>query len=232
MLHGPHPPRWAERWLGALLPVNYRDCIVGDLLEEYREVILPSRGPRGAYLWYIRQVLSVTCDLVPYSPGSVVNSVTLGLALGVALSVLIVVTNVVIPVLPSRTLFIQQLLAAVPESIGWLGLFLCWGIAGSLASRRTTRFRTAVKAGATVAFVSMAIVMLTFVVINNVFLEIVSQQPDKIWGFHHSSDPNMRAYINHGARRGLVLVLPVLTACGGFVAGMASLLRRVRGTAF
>lgn len=229
MISEPNPPRWAERWLAAVLPANDRDCIVGDLLEEYREVALPSRGPVAGYVWYIRQVISVTCDLVPYCPGGVVNSLTLGSGLGVALSALIVLTNVVIPVLPS-TLFTQRLLAAVPESVGWLGLFLSWGIAGSLVSRRTTRLRTAVEAGATVAFVSMAMVMLTFVVMNNVFLEIVGQQPDKIWGFHHSSDPNMRAYINHGARRGIVFILPILTVCGGVAAGVASLLRRVRGT--
>ena len=154
----------------------------------------------------------------------------MGLGLGIVLSVLIVVTNIVIPVLPSRTLFMRQLLDAVPGSMGWLALSLLWGIAGFLASRRTTHLGAAVKAGATLAFVSMALVMLTFVVINNLFLEIVSQQPDKIWGFQHSSYQSMRAYVNYGALRGLVLVLPVLTACGGFVGGMAGLLRGLRGT--
>jgi len=225
-----HPPRWAERCLRALLRPSDRDCILGDLLEEYRQVVLPTRGPLGARCWYLRQALSVTCDLVPYSPGSVVNSTTLGLVLGLGLSVLIVVTNVVIPVLPRRTLVIRQLVDAVPGSVGWVGLFLLWGIAGSLASRRTTHLGAPVKAGATLAFVSMAFVMLTFVVINNLFLEIVSQQPDKIWGFQHSGYPSMRAYVNCGALKGLVLVLPVLTACGGFAGGIAGRLRRFCAT--
>jgi hypothetical protein len=40
------------------LDVRNRDTVTGDLLEEYREVILPSRGAGGAWLWYARQVAS------------------------------------------------------------------------------------------------------------------------------------------------------------------------------
>jgi hypothetical protein len=49
------PPRWAESLLRLLLAPKDRDSVSGDLLEEYRESIVPSRGA-GANAWYVRQV--------------------------------------------------------------------------------------------------------------------------------------------------------------------------------
>jgi hypothetical protein len=48
------PPGWAESLLRMLLSEKDRDSVSGDLLEEFRESIVPSRG-RGANRWYIRQ---------------------------------------------------------------------------------------------------------------------------------------------------------------------------------
>jgi hypothetical protein len=49
------PPRWAEAILHMLLKPHDREAVSGDLLEEYRDAIVPSRG-RAADLWYIQQV--------------------------------------------------------------------------------------------------------------------------------------------------------------------------------
>jgi hypothetical protein len=49
------PPRWAESLLLMLLPPEDRDSVSGDLLEEYRDSILPALGGK-ANGWYIRQV--------------------------------------------------------------------------------------------------------------------------------------------------------------------------------
>jgi hypothetical protein len=51
------PPRWAESLLRMLLPPEDRDSVSGDLLEEYRESIVPALGG-GADGWYVRQVAS------------------------------------------------------------------------------------------------------------------------------------------------------------------------------
>jgi hypothetical protein len=51
------PPRWAESLLRMLLPPEDRDSVSGDLLEEYRESIVPALG-RRASRWYIGQVAS------------------------------------------------------------------------------------------------------------------------------------------------------------------------------
>jgi len=55
---GSMPPRWAEAVLRSLLRPNDRDIIAGDLIEEYREAVLPARGVVRAHIWYCRQVLS------------------------------------------------------------------------------------------------------------------------------------------------------------------------------
>lgn len=49
------PPRWAESLLRTFLAAGDRESISGDLLEEYRESIVPERGA-GANRWYVRQV--------------------------------------------------------------------------------------------------------------------------------------------------------------------------------
>ena len=49
------PPGWAESLLRMLLAPVDRDSVSGDLLEEYRESIVPQRGAQ-ANRWYVRQV--------------------------------------------------------------------------------------------------------------------------------------------------------------------------------
>jgi hypothetical protein len=49
------PPPWAESLLRLMLPHQDRESISGDLLEEYRETIVPALG-RRAGRWYVRQV--------------------------------------------------------------------------------------------------------------------------------------------------------------------------------
>jgi hypothetical protein len=49
------PPRWAEAILCMLLKPENRESVSGDLLEEYRDTIVPTQG-RAADIWYINQV--------------------------------------------------------------------------------------------------------------------------------------------------------------------------------
>lgn len=52
------PPLWLERLLLLLLAAPDRETISGDLLEEYREEVLPRVGPVRANLWYLSQSIS------------------------------------------------------------------------------------------------------------------------------------------------------------------------------
>jgi hypothetical protein len=51
------PPRWAEAILRSLLKPEDRESVSGDLLEEYRDTIVPAFGS-SADRWYVRQVSS------------------------------------------------------------------------------------------------------------------------------------------------------------------------------
>ena len=55
----PNPPDWAESVFVALLPADRAESESGDLLEAYRDEVLPARGERAADRWYIRQVIVV-----------------------------------------------------------------------------------------------------------------------------------------------------------------------------
>ena len=53
------PPRFAEAVLRLLLPQRDRESVSGDLLEEYRETIHPSRGGPAADRWFLMQVAGI-----------------------------------------------------------------------------------------------------------------------------------------------------------------------------
>jgi hypothetical protein len=50
------PPGWADALLRLFLASGDVDTVSGDLLEEYRDSILPARGRRRADWWYITEV--------------------------------------------------------------------------------------------------------------------------------------------------------------------------------
>ena len=52
----PDPPALGEVLLWVFLKPEDRDCVAGDLLEEYREMILAGRDRAAANRWYLRQV--------------------------------------------------------------------------------------------------------------------------------------------------------------------------------
>jgi len=51
------PPRLGARLLCLFLPPDERDCVIGDLAEEYRDVRVPRFGWGRARLWYWGQVV-------------------------------------------------------------------------------------------------------------------------------------------------------------------------------
>jgi len=50
------PPAWAEASLRLFLAPHDRESVPGDLLEAYRDTVVPSRGPAAADVWCVRQV--------------------------------------------------------------------------------------------------------------------------------------------------------------------------------
>ncbi len=53
----PFPPAWAELLVTLFAPARREDSVLGDLLEEYREVQLPRYGKAAADRWFARHAL-------------------------------------------------------------------------------------------------------------------------------------------------------------------------------
>ena len=141
-----------------------------------------------------------------------------GLYMGAFAMPLIVLTQVVFP--SSRS---------DDEIGGWiLAIYLCtffyYGLSGYLAARSTLRVADGFRVGALTAVIGMGLIMVTFLVVDNLFLETVSQQVDKIYAFQRSHYTSMREYINWSSLRGAVVVLPVMGLIGGACGALGGLL--------
>lgn len=51
------PPGWMTAWLQTVVSARDQEVIAGDLIEEYREVVLPTKGLLRAHIWYAVQVV-------------------------------------------------------------------------------------------------------------------------------------------------------------------------------
>lgn len=70
------PPRWAESLLRSLLKPEDRESVSGDLLEEYRETVVPTLGS-AADRWYVRQVASFLLR-ASWMPGGILGAALVG----------------------------------------------------------------------------------------------------------------------------------------------------------
>jgi hypothetical protein len=149
-----------------------------------------------------------------------------GLALGAVSVVAIVWSNVIVPDHESDDEYAAWYLVA------YLVLFGYFALSGFLAARGGSTIGGAVLTGAVTALLTVAIVLVTFVVVDNLFLAVVMQQPDKASGFAHSGLASPRDYVNQGMVMGIVTALPTATAIGaacGLAGGLLAQLRRLPG---
>jgi hypothetical protein len=108
----------------------------------------------------------------------------------------------------------------------YLATFLYYGAAGFWGARRSGRSRDGIRIGALTALVGMGLVIAIFAAVDNIFLDTVSKEVDKIRGFqlHQSDFASMRAYINWGLLTGALFVLPALTMIGAALGGIGGVL--------
>lgn len=143
------------------------------------------------------------------------NDYWYGIALAVFFAVSIFITNVAIPTSDSES-----------TTYLWIGaILLYFGWAGYDSAKSRT-YKAIVRVGATTAFISVFAAMLTFFIIDNLFLDVVSQQSDKIWGFSHSGYTTMIEYINYSLFKGLIFVLPVSVMLGALSAFIGGWIRK------
>jgi hypothetical protein len=139
-------------------------------------------------------------------------------ALGLLASLAVVLTNVVFPSPHESDDEYTGLYLVL-----YAAFFLSFAIGGVIAARRTDPLRSGALGGGVTALILLGMTFLTFVVVDNVFLDIVSQQIDKINAFHNQTDyTNMRDFINHGLLLGSVLALTVGTLFGGMLGALGA----------
>lgn len=107
-----------------------------------------------------------------------------------ALSAGVLLTNVVFP---SRTDD-----DAIPVLLSYLGIFTAMFLTGFLAARDGASRKAQALTGLLTGAMIGALTIGTFAVVDNVWLDIVAQQPTKIDGFARSGAGSMREFINDG----------------------------------
>ena len=70
-------------------------------------------------------------------------------------------------------------------------------------------------------------VLLTFIVVDNVFFDLVRHEPEKIVLFQQSGYASMRVAITMVQVRALLTVLPVLGALGALIGGLGGVVRKL-----
>jgi hypothetical protein len=202
------PPRWAERLLRLFLHPRDRDTIAGDLLEEYRDTVLPARGRLRARLWYVRQVLSL------------IDGVTLGLIVGGLFGAANLAFTWLIPLLEDSP---RGLLSFYGP------MFLIWTGVAFLTARRSGSLTQAIKAGLVIGLVAFATFLITNLLRINLFLDQISHRDDwrnLVTNYQQSGFGSLRAYANYVYALTsplLVIVGAGLGAATGLLGGLAGL---------
>jgi hypothetical protein len=131
---------------------------------------------------------------------------------------------------PTAAFVLHDLVLQLPDnqheaSLGFFvtvfGLLLVWALGGYLAGRRTRTVLAAVSSGLTTAVMSVGILWLAFIVLNRVFTDRMSYEPDRIRAFMASGQPTMREYLDHSLAPGpfplLMGVAVIVGVAGGFL---------------
>lgn len=157
-----------------------------------------------------------------YSWPGLLRSSSFGLVLGAVLVIGIVWSNVIVPSRESDDEYTAWYVAF------YIGLLVYFAVAGLVAGNARNRLASSAWAGALTAMVLLVIVMVTFIVIDNLFLDVVMQQPDKANGFRHSGLTSQRDYVNQGNLAALAL-LPIFGAFGAGFGALGGLIRKQIG---
>ena len=139
-----------------------------------------------------------------------------GLIISAALAVLILLTTVVFPSGPDESDDDPEYRVQWFITVGLLAILLV--AIGARGRRRQPELRlSAAVAGASAGVVLAAAITLIFLLVNNIWFGIVSQQHDKRVAFASSGWSSMRSYINVAQLRGGLFLLVALGLVGALL---------------
>ena len=143
------PPRWFRCALPLVLRRSSREFFIGDLVEELGEITRRGGELPNITLWYARQLTSV------------VSSGRLTVLLAAIGCTVILVTNVLFPLVGIRIPELAEINVVCYGSAA-----LVWVFAGFIAYQRSGVVSDGLRAGASIALVTMTTAMLTFAFIR------------------------------------------------------------------
>jgi hypothetical protein len=203
--------KWGDFILRLLVQRRHHETISGDLLEEYHEHVLPTRGALAARLWYVRQILSF------------VSPFSWGLLIGVALGSLQLFSTATAPLADDDGGSMLIALAVI--------LFL-WTLASMAAGVPGRSFKHSIFAGALAGLATMTVFDLTSILRVNIFLDQIRHRDDWInlvARFEASGFRSLRVYANWEYLRGTPVILLLGSIAGGFCGAVAGLISQVGG---
>jgi hypothetical protein len=207
LLIGLYPARWRRRY-GAEL-----EQLVYDMRPSISWWALATDLLLGAFDAHIHQGLDMqTTDRRAIKRGILIAGIV-----WVGLSIEVVRSNVVFPSKADDD--------TVSVLLSYLCVFAALFLIGALAGRSDASGKGQILAGLIGGAMIGALTIATFAVVDNVWLDIVSQQQAKIDGFAHSGAASMRDYINNGLIGGgvfLTLALGVFGAALSRLGGAVS----------
>jgi hypothetical protein len=210
------PPRWSEKLLRSLLLDRDRDTISGDLLEEYREVAVPTRGAKGARWWYRRQVAGFLWH-------SAQMPVMIGLAIGTVLGIMNLVETARQPLADDDA----------GTMLAWLlTLLAIWSAAAVAVTWRTRRVGDAVKVGTIVGVATIVMFHTASIVRVNLFLNAIRHRDDwqnLVARYNQSGFRSLRAYANYEYATMTPMVIALGAIAGsisGVLGGLVNMVRR------
>jgi hypothetical protein len=191
-----YPDRWRRRYGGEL------EQLVSDMQPSTSWWALATDLLLGAFDAHIHQGL----DMQTTDRRAIRRGVLIAAIVWVGLSVEVVRSNVIFPSRSDND--------TVSVLLSYLCVFAALFLIGALAGRSDASRKGQALAGLIGGAMIGALTIATFAVVDNVWLDIVSQQQTKIDGFAHSGAASMRDYINNGLIGGAVFLTLALAVFG------------------
>jgi hypothetical protein len=191
-------------------PAKFRHRFGGEMAQIFRtrtSTIVSDRGYAGLAAY----ALHILWDWLRTAPKERMDTMTRDTKLALAVGLI-----------PAIAFTLHDLVFQLPDneheaSLGVFltvgGLLLAWGASGYLATR------SSIKAGAMAGIVSVVILWVTYMVLNNLFIDRMSYEPDRIRAFQESGYSSMRDYVNHGLLDSFFLILMSVAAIAGTIGG-------------
>jgi hypothetical protein len=192
------------------------------LLDDLRPMPLHARLVAGVDLLRgaLDAHLRMRPNVSPSTRAAVRRAVVVAVAVWAALAVEIVLSNVVFPAVDDND--------GVSVLISYLAIFAALWVIGVLTARETTSRWTFAVAGAIAGGFIGVLTIVTYVVIDNVFLDIISRQQAKIDGLAASGMTSMRAYVNTSLLFGFGFLSGFLALAGAGLAVAGGLIAQAR----